>query len=261
MKYKQIILFFCVALPVSLGLRLMQLFFIVEANTGFFKHEYDSWGNGITAIIIAVGVITAVFSFFSHRSPENPPKTGLVMGISSVLLAFAVAMELFFTNGSYGVSVVIKILLYLFGILFVLWLIVFSVKDFLNIKIPLLTYAIPCLYFVARLIYSFGEISSLALISDNIFLIAAYCAVLLFMLNFAKLYNNFDKEKGFRKLLASGLASVLFCFTQSVPNVVFHILSGGYSHTAVQTNFSMFFTGVFIAVFVFSHFSYANACK
>ena len=44
MRYKNIIAFFLVVLPVSIGLRFMQLVFTVDATTGFFKQEYKPIG-------------------------------------------------------------------------------------------------------------------------------------------------------------------------------------------------------------------------
>ncbi len=262
MKYKQIILFFLIALPVSLALRFIQLFYIVEANTGFYKQGFEVWGGCITAIIIAVVAISALFTRFSHRSPEKPPQVRLSLGISSGILAFVTAIELIFGGHTFGTIQWQKSLLYLFGIAFVIWLTVYAIKDFINIKLPSIAAIIPCFYFIVKIICSFAGVSSLALISDNVILTFAYCAILLFMLNLAKAYNGIDTERGFRKLLASGLASVLLCTVQSVPNIVFHLANEeGYLHTAMVTNFAIFFTGVFISAFIFSHFSYKNSCE
>ena len=260
MKYKQIILFFVIALPVSLSLRFTQLFQIVEPNTGFFKSEFQGVGGVITIIIIAIALVLALFSFFSHRSPEKPPKVNLGLGLSSGLLAAAIAIELYFGSATFGTIMWQKAALYVFGIAAILWFAAYSIKDFINIPLPALTSLIPCVYFILKIICNFAGISSLALISDNILLITSYCAVLLFMISFAKLYNNVDSERGFKKLLATGLASVTLCFTQSIPNIAYHFaIKEGYTHTAMVTNLSIFFTGVFIMAFLFTHFSKKNA--
>ncbi len=261
MKYKQIILFFTIALPVSLALRLVQLFYIVEPSTGFFKQGFDAFGDSITAIIIAVALALSVFAFFSHRSPEQPAKSNLGISICSVLFGLAVTLELCFGGEIFGVVMWQKVLLYVFGTAFIIWLFAFAVKDLLKISLPTASYIIPILFFILKIICNFSGISALALISDNVLLILAYCFSLMFMLNFGKLYNRLDTERGFRKLLATGLASVVLCFTQSIPNTVYHFAVKGYLHTELITNISVFFTGVFIAVFLFSHFSYKNACK
>ena len=261
MKYKQILLFFLIALPLSMALRFIQLFHIVESNTGFYKQGFEVWGGNITAIIIGVIIAVGVFAMFSHRSPEKMPRVNLGMGISSGILAFVTAVELVFGGETFGAVLWQRNLLYILGVAMVLWLTVYAIKDFINIKLPNATAIIPCVYFIFKLICNFAGISSLALISDNVLLMAAYSIILLFMLEFAKAYNNIDTERGFRRLLASGLASTLVCMVQSVPNIVYHLVTeGGYLHTTMATNFGIFFTGVFIAMFTFTHFSYKNAC-
>lgn len=262
MKYNKIILFFGFALPVSMILRFLQLFYIVESDTGFFKQEFNNYGYYIMAVIFAFTAATAVFSFFSHRSPEHPPTVNIGLSLSSFALAVSIVVELFLGGAEFGTIIWQTILLRVFGIASAVWFAAFSIKDFMNLRIPAISFSIPTVYFVLKIICSFAGISSLALISDNILLIGANCVSLLFMLNFAKLYNNIDTERGFRKLLASGLASVILCFTQSVPNIVFHFSTeGGYLHTAMVTNFNVLFTGIFIVAFVFSHFSHSNACE
>ena len=164
MKYKQIILFFLIALPVSLSLRFTQLFQIVEPNTGFFKMEFEGVGGAITLILLAIALVLALFSFFSHRSPEKAPKVNLGLGLASGLLAAAIAIELYFGSETFGTVMWQKILLYVFGIAAILWFAAYSIKDFINIPLPALTSIIPCIYFIFKIICNFAGISSLALI-------------------------------------------------------------------------------------------------
>lgn len=259
MKYKQIILFFVIALPISISLRLVQLFQTIEPVTGFFKHEYEGVGSFITIIILAIAAVLALFAFFSVRVPLKIPKVALGMGLASGLLASAISIELFFGYSTFGTVVWQKLLLYVFGIASVIWFSVYALKDFIGIPIPRITALIPCVYFILKIICNFAGISSLALISDNVLLIATYCVILLFMISFAKAYNNVTVKCGYKKLLATGLASSVLCFTQSVPNVIYHFAQDqGYSHTAMVTNLSVFFTGIFIISFLVVCFSNKN---
>ena len=89
--------------------------------------------------------------------------------------------------------------------------------------------------------------------------LAAYSLSLLFFISFGKLYNGIDPEYNFRKLMATGMAAVILCLTQSVPYFIINVLTGGvYRHTSVSCNFALLATGIFAAVFIFSHFSYSN---
>lgn len=262
MKYKQIILFFLVALPVSLALRFVQLFNIIEADTGFYKQGFEKWGGWITAIILGITLLAAVFGMFTHRTPKETPKVKLLMGVTSGVLAFVTAVELMLGGESFGTVAWQRTMLYVSGAAFVIWLCAYAIKDFMNIKLHPLTSLIPCFFFIFKMICNFAGISSLALISDNVLITVAYSFVLLFMLQFSKAHNNVNEKLGSRKLMAYGLSAVIISFVQSVPNIIFHFASeNGYVHTAFVTSVSLFFTGIFIMVFMVLHFSKKNLNK
>lgn len=260
------LLFLGFALPICLGLRFLQLFYIIETETGFYKPEFENFGNYILFIIFGFVAAIVMFSFFTHRRPDKVPKTNIFMSVSSVLLAFSIVFELFNQGTLFGNVIWQVLLLRIFGILSAVWLILFAlkryIKKYIKIKIPDLASALLGLFYVMKIICNFASISSLALISDNILLIGSYCFSLLFMMNFGKLYSGLDFERGFKKLMATGFASVILLFTQSVPNIIYNICSGGsYNHISMVTNVNLLLTGIFILVFVLSHFSHKNACE
>ena len=147
------------------------------------------------------------------------------------------------------------------GVASAVFFVCFGLKRFINLRIPSILTAIPIVYFIFRIICDFTSISALALISENLILMFAYCAVLIFLLQFAKLYNGIDSEYNFRKLLASGLAAITLCALQSIPHFILKSLTGySFMHTSPEASISLFVMGVFIAVFLFSHFSFSNSC-
>ncbi len=262
MKYKKIMLFFCVAIPLCIALRFMELQYIVEAKTGFYKSEFTGYGNAIIAVIFAFAVMTAVFSFTSHRSPEHPPKPNIPLSICSFILAISIVAEMFLESFAPDIIIWQVVFLRISEILAAAFLVLFGLNKFINIPIHQVIYAFFPIYIIFKIIFSFTAISSLALISDNILLIASYCTSLLFAVSFAKLYNKMDTEKGFKRLLASGLVSVILCFTQSIPHIIYNLLNNNvYLHTSMHTNINLLFLGIFILTFLLSHFSKENACE
>lgn len=262
MKYKKIMLFFSFALPLCLILRYFQLNFIIETNTGFFKQEFEHYGFYMLAVLFAFLILTAVFSFTSHRSPEQPPRPNIFMSGSALLFGISIAFEIFGESLPQNIAPWQETLFRISGIIAIIYLALFAINKF--IYIPFLDKASPLLaiYLICKIIVSFSSISSLALISDNILLLCAYCVCLLFSVNFAKVYNEIDTEKGFRKLLATGLCSVILCFSQAVPHIVYNASNGfNYLHTSMEANINILFMGLFIASFIFSHFSKKNACS
>ena len=234
MKYEKILLFSSIALPAVVLMRFLQLFFTVDVKTGFFKSEYEDAGRCLLVLIALGCAAVAVLCLTSHRNPENPPKKNLVTAVFSFITAAVTAIEIF-SESFAGISLI---------------------SDF---TLPPISAVIPVFYFIIKVICVFTSVSSLALITDNILILAAYCTLLFFFLCFGKLYNGIDREYNFRKLQASGFASVLLCLTQSVPHIIFNISNGGaYRHTSNISNISLLAYGLFTAAFTLAHFSLKN---
>lgn len=262
MKLNKIYLFFLLAFISSVAMRFYSLYYTIEPKTGFFTPESGGYGTVLLVLIFVFCFATAVFAFFAYSRPDSPPEGNIALSVSAVLTALAVLYETFFSTVPFSGAVWQVFLLNLSGILTALYLLLFAVLPFLQFKIPAVLSAIPTVYFIARLICDFTTISKLALISDNILLIGAYCFILLFMLNFAKLYNNSDTEKNFKKLLSTGLGAVILCFTNSIPHIVYNLANDfSYLHTSMYSNITLLFFGIFILSFLCSHFSNKNLNK
>lgn len=256
MKFKKLLLFFYIALPASVLMRLIQLGFTVERKTGFFTAEHGKFGIYLLLMITVACASTAILSFTTHRSPERPPKKSRPLAAAAFSAAAVTAAEVFSETFSGTVPAWQTSVLTLAGIAAFVFFIVFGLSLISDFSFPPIASAIPVVYFIARIICVFTSVSSLALISDNLLMLAAYCALLLFFLFFGKLYNGLDRDLNFRKLLSAGLSSVLLCFTQGLPHIVFNIIiGGGYNHTGMLSNIALLVYGIFAGVFLYSHFS------
>ncbi len=258
MKLNKIMLMFFVALPVSVGLRFLQLYFTIDGDTGFYINETKNYGPILLLLILFCALSVAAFSSLVFVKPEHPPKINISLSVSSLLLSCAILGELIFSRNM-GVALWQAVLLKVFSIAIALYLILFAISPLIKFKLPNITASATVLFMVIKMICDFISISKLALISDNIFLIFSYCTVLLFFLNFTKLYCRAESDKSFKYLLSSGLTAVVLCFTNSVPGIIINIITkGGYIHSSVSTGITVFFFGVFILSFLLSHFSKKN---
>ncbi len=261
MKYNKIIFLFSVFLPLAVLLRLIQLSFTVDYTTGFYIKEFEGNGKAMLIVLFALSFAPSVFAFFSHRSPAHPPKPNIFLSISSFALGVSMISELIFEILPPTIAAWQVTLLRISGLASAIFFVLFGLKLFVNFRLPNICTVIPTVYFICRIICDFTAISALALISENLILMFAYCVVLIFLLQFAKLYNGLDSEYNFRKLLASGLAAVMLCALQSVPHFVLKSVTGySFMHTSPVATVTLFVMGVFIAVFLFSHFSFFNSC-
>ncbi|MGN0494298.1 MAG: hypothetical protein ACI4F7_11670 [Acutalibacteraceae bacterium] len=262
MKYNKILLFFGITLPLCVLLRTLELFFTVETETGFFKNEFKSIGVYLLILIIAIAASLAIICFTGHRNPEHPPKTNPFMSAAAILTAFSIGAELYNESFSGTVMKWQLTLLMVTGLAAAVYFFLYGLTGFIDLRLPALASVIPALYLVMRIICSFTSISSLALISDNVLLLAAYCLLLLFFLSFGKLYCGIGAENEFRKLMAMGLTATVLCFTQAVPHIIINLATNnGYQHTSDTANFSLLMFGIFAAAFVFSHFSASNSLE
>lgn len=259
MKYNKLLTLFLIMLPLSVAVRFLQLINTVEADTGFFIPKYSGIGNGMLTAIFVFALAAALFPFISHRCPAHPPKVNIVMTASSLLLAGLTLFEIFTEQFPPILGGAFVTVLRILGLCCAIFFAAYGLEKYLPVRLPEPCYAIPVVYLLARIVCDFIAISSLALISDNILLMASYCSAVWFMLNFAKLYMGIDDQKNFRKIMSSAMMGIIFCFTQSVPHLLINIATNNsLLHTSFQANLSIFAMGLFMLYFMISHFSDAN---
>ncbi len=259
MKYKKILLFFGIALPASVLMRFLQLMFTVDEKTGFFRSEYKETGYYLLILIIICSAVTAALCFTSHRNPSRPPEKCLPLAVVSFITAIVTGAEMFSESFAGTVMQWQSTLLMLAGIAAIAFFAAYGVSLISDFKLPPIAVAVPVIYFIIKIICVFTSVSSLALITDNVLFLAAYCTLLLFFLSFGKLYNGIDKEYNFRKLQATGFASAVLCLAQGLPHIIFNLINGNnYRHTSNISNIALIIYGIFAAAFTLSYFSMKN---
>lgn len=259
MKQNKIMIFFVISLIFSTIIRYTQINYTVDFATGFFKIGFETIGNFISIAIILVALVATFFGKIAIKRPKNHLKNGIPLSIAAILPALSIGYEIFLAEMPLITNPLLSLLLKTIGILSVIFFLLYSVRDFINFDFPPICTVIPCFYIIVKIICDFTSISSLALISDNILLIAAYCFILLFMLNFTKLYNNINQNTNFRKILATGIGASVLCVSQSIPYFITNILKGGsYNHVTPWENLSLLSFGIFISIFILSYFSKKN---
>ncbi|MBR4072393.1 MAG: hypothetical protein IKK24_00500, partial [Clostridia bacterium] len=217
MRFKNILTYFYFCATIAVVLRTYQVFFTIDSLTGFFKPDYKGLG---TVILLALGVILLsllIVSFTVHRKPLKLPTVGYLDGGISFILGLSIFYDIMNTAPSAGIPSWQRLLLIITGVFAGIFFCLYALKCFKKFETPAITYIIPSIFWAVKLIYSFTAISSLALITNNIILLATNIFVLLFMFEFAKLANNLDANNGYKKILATGLTAVTLCAISSIP--------------------------------------------
>lgn len=259
MKYKKIAFLFLIALAAGVMIRTLQVFYTIDGATGFFKQSYADMGFKMSVVVLGLTLIMTIIGATVHRCPARMPKVNPVLGVASIALGAGVAYELATVAVSARIPLWQIILLDITGIATVLFFIAYGAKFIHNYALPRKLYIIPVSYWMIKLVFTFTTISSLALIIDNMLMILSYCAVLIFMLEFAKLANDKDLKTNHKKLMASGICAVLLCAFISLPRLFAIVLGrSDVLHENLSSVLTTLTVGVFIAAFIFSHFRDEN---
>ena len=255
MKFNKILILFGVTLPVSVLLRFLQIAFTVDRSSGFFKPEQTVVGIVLLCVIAAACLALAIFSRFTLCRVSEKTRN-IPAAVFSFFSAGVLAYELVKESFAGTVLAWQLTLLSITGFAAVLFLFAYGVFLIVHYPLPPLCLIIPTIYFLVRLICAFTSISSLALISDYLVMMATYCAGLLFFLNFAKVQNDIDIKKSSRKLLGSGLCFILLSVVESLPYFIFNfVLNKPYTHTTFTANLSLLVFGLFAAVVLLTSLS------
>ena len=254
MKLKKSTLIIFGAAVSAFVLRILQIFFTIEQSTGFLKTKKTELGIFLTCVVVALCVLAAVVAricdFEANSGREKGALTAIVCGIASIAFFYEAFNEKFVFPATSWQAVAMKTIGFFTAVYFAALL--FS--NLFGFKVPDFCHLLPAFYMIIRIICSFIGISSLSLIIENIFLIASYCAVLVFFISYAA-----DKCGVFINGTSFYMRSVLaflLCLVTAIPNLIANATSlGGYSHIPLSSQVVLTAITLFIAVFKFKKFS------
>ncbi len=221
MNFKKAVIFLCCAAPLCALLNCLVMFFTVEAESGFFRLGYASLATLMLALIAVLILLNAV-AFSKIKRPVEPAFWPIVTCLLSVVLSLCFFAEAFNFIPLAGVSPTfagfIKIFAVLSGIVFV-W----RGANHLSF-IPMFKeiFVIPVIYLILKVVATFIAYAAVATIMETVLELFALCAMLIFMLNFAKRENKIKNKKGSSFSLPLSIVCAMFILTQIVPYIANH---------------------------------------
>ncbi len=255
MTFKKIMIAFCLGLPVCVAARVFQIAYTIDGITAFYYKGFETIGTLLLCLIAVITALIYFFGFKAYKTPQNPPQHNFALTV--VALAMAVTLGNEFLHKKFPPTTlmwqvtVVKIL----TVLCIAYFLALALQGLFNFEMLPLLHIIPALFAISQTISVFIDVSSLAIISDNILLVAAYCLLMVFFINYAKLYNGIDIEYNFKKILATGLATTIVCTTQTVAYFGVNLFGKqGYLHSDFNTMLTILCFGIFTLVFTVSHF-------
>ena len=257
MRYKHILTVIFASLPILMIIRALQLIKHTDHTTGFYTKDKQALVVTVAIAIVAFLVVCCCATV--KRAPLKTPKVRKPLAIGAVLMAVAVALDVVATFGFSFMSNLHKFIIGILGLLTVAFFVAYAIKGVKKYRLEKLLYAIPAIYFAAKLVLVFISIATLALISANAYMILYYSFTTLFFLEFAKIANGYDKEKSYKKILITAALSAMFSAVFSVPQM-FLLLTDSKAtlHQSSAVLFSAMLTGVFVMIYIMAHFSNKN---
>ncbi len=240
------------ALIVCTLIRFLQIIFLVEHLNGFYIVGKKLLGDLSLALIALVCAALVFLVFKSQKITVSPPKTDRLLSIISAIVSVTLFKELLGENMPMVMPAWQVLVVKMVTMFTAVYFIVFCLQGIMGFKMPTLSHIIPITYAIIKTIFTFINLSSLALISDNILLLAAYSSLMLLFISYGKLYNGIEERNGFKKILATGFVTAVITITASLPNIIVNIFGKKpYLHTDIDILITLFVLGVFVITFIY----------
>lgn len=253
MKHIKIFIFSAFALVSAVTVRTIQLLFLTDSKTGFYKEGMEGIGTALMVLLIAVIAVAASLVFMFNKEKLSPvPSSSALLGCAALFAGLANIAEPFLNEAS--LSTVPALLLGLRTIIIIAagavlcWYglaILFGAKLHASLSIVLVT------AWVIRLMSSFMCFTRMSNISENLYDVLMLISTLVFLLLFGKSVCKISQSETYRKLFAMGIAAVLFTAASAIPCIIAYIASDfAFIHIPVDNPITGLFMAFFIAVYL-----------
>ncbi len=253
MKHIKIFIFSAFALVSAVTVRTIQLLFLTDSKTGFYKEGMEGVGTALMALLIGVIAVASTLVFLFDKEKLSPvPSSSVLLGAAAIFVGIANIAEPFLNEISF--SSVPPILLGLRTIMIIAAGAVFcwyGLAILFNAKLHASLSIILVITWVVRLMSSFVCFTGMSNISENLYDVLMLISTLVFLLLFGKAVCKISKSDTNRKLFSVGIAAVLFTAASSIPCIIAYLASDfAFIHIPVDSPITGLFMAFFIAVYL-----------
>lgn len=254
MKHSKIMSVFSVCCIAAVVLRILQLRFLIDGDTGFAK---TGLGNTRCLIltyvlmIVCAAVTAFVTTYSSKRQPTQAPDIKQCKAI--VPAAFLIVVYNAYSLISLAVSgnlSKIRLLLAVLLLLNIVFFTLYGASAFVNIRVPAILSIIPVLLSGYRLIEEFLSYNGVVNISENLFTIGFMCFQTVFFLLHAKILCNTEVRRSCRLLLPVSAFTFGFSAVCTLPSLLIYMFGGAEKlHNFDSSHIGFIIIGIYALVF------------
>lgn len=260
MPHKTILQIFSASTVLAVALRFAQLFFTIDAKTGFsIIGSYEKVNIIIYALLLVLFIIPAFFSAVSsNRRPTRAPipKSFPFLTVINFLMAICMLASAgikFIALETYSVGAVFEILLLLTS---AVWFILYASAGFVKIKLPVALSIAPVILCLYKLIAIFISHNGLANISENIITTLFLCAILFFFLLQSKIICKVAIRKSSRHIFTAAVVAFMLMAIGNIPPLAIWLMGrADLLHTSSVFNLEYVIMGVYALVFTLQLYS------
>lgn len=249
MKHLKLFIFSAFAFVSVVVIRCLQLVFLTDTKTGFWVEGMEDIGTA-TAVLTAVIIgFAALMVYLSKKVSIDPiPTASPFVGCAAIMAGLAHIIEPFISNAKltsvppFLVGLRIAFIM-LAGVVFV----IIGVNILLEKNPHFGLSVVLILSSVVRLMSTFVSFTGMSNISENTYDVLMLVMNLIFFYMFSKAICGLSRSNNYRKLIASGVGTVLFTAASALPNlIVSFFVKATFAHKPIDSPV----TGIFISLFI-----------
>lgn len=220
MKYRHIIALLGVSMPICVLLRVIQIIFTTDNTTGFIKQQYSQVSIMISVIVcaaaIAISVLASTVDDVCKKEKAINPFVSIAGLLAGGMFVYEAVVNVSIL-GFVGWNSISFVLSLLSACVFVM----FGIKNIYDYKFFNLLLIVPVIHYVIKLINLFISTSALSLVTENVFMIFANSALLLFLYELACFENDFkNADVAPKRILIFGVLAVAMLLTTALPKII-----------------------------------------
>ncbi|MBQ2273904.1 MAG: hypothetical protein II334_00345, partial [Clostridia bacterium] len=163
MKHRHALILLSIALPICVLLRTIQMFFTIDAATGFVKQQYSAISVIITVIICAaaasVGLLAATIDNTKQNEAEQKPLVALAGVFAGGMFVYQTVAGFTQLFGGAWYNILLIFLTLCSAFVFA----AYGVRNIYEYEMPKIMLIVPVLYYILKLISVFVSTSELSL--------------------------------------------------------------------------------------------------
>lgn len=247
----------------AVPLRIYQLLFIVEEDTGFYKSVdwsvYLLFGLAAAAVIVPYILVA-----LSKNVPASRPFRckSRFTAASALIFAAGILLDVIASFAEFLGTLNFSVLFTaVFGVMAAVYMLIFGIS-YIDGKISYSQHKLlalsPLFWSLSRMIMRFVRKIAYVNVSDLMYEIFALAFMMLFFLSFARISSGLSNKRAMRALYSAGFAAIFFCAMLNIPRLILlvtgqrELLPDDYPFSFCDLGFAVFAFAYIVSSFKFS---------